>query len=59
MKSEDLYYKESLDLDKFIESNRAFYGEGVSIKDVAMGILGGVLCSFFTFGLLALVIWGI
>lgn len=51
--------KELLDLDKFIESHRAFYGEDVSIKDIAMAIFGGALCMGATYGLVTLVMWGI
>ena len=51
--------KELLNLDKFIKSHRDLYGEGVSIKDVAMGIFGGALCMGFIYGLVTLVMWGI
>ena len=51
--------KESFDLDKFMDSHRDLYGEGVSIKDVAMATFGGTLCMGFIYGLVTLVMWGI
>jgi len=59
LKEKKMKSKELPDLDKFIESHRDLYGEGVSIKDIAMAIFGGTLCMGFIYGLLTLVMWGI